>query len=106
MNRPPTGPTRTNAKARMKLRVRIDCLRFRLSAWTAVLLPKLITKRRFRSVCAKAENGFITHENCFVARRCTNQVSANDAMISNSGIDCRGVSWPIGTMIVRPAVIQ
>src|SRR5882757_6045892 len=59
------GPARTKAKPRIKLIVRIGCLRFQ--AW-ALCAVSLVTdnQRLFPDVCSKTENGFVGWENCFV----------------------------------------
>jgi hypothetical protein len=52
------GPARTKAKPRIKLIVRIGCLRFQAEALCAV---SLVTDNQwlFPDVCSKAKNGFV-----------------------------------------------
>jgi hypothetical protein len=53
------------AKARMKLIVRIGCLRFQAEALCAVRW-QLDNQALFPDICTEAENGFVARENCFI----------------------------------------
>src|SRR5581483_7775045 len=68
------GTASANAKARIKLKGRIDISPGRTSRrW----LGSLITKGCFRTSARKAENGFVAAENCFVATFATKHWAGN-----------------------------
>ena len=79
------GPASTKAKARMKLKVRIDCLRFRLRRCRR-FVGQLDTQGLFPDICAKSGKWFRGGENCFVAAAATKQFGAKSPVISVTAV--------------------